>query len=261
MRVLAIIGSHRKANTYNVVKKVEEKIKQSMVFDFEYIFLKDVNLKNCIGCFQCIQKGHEFCPLDDDYKNILDKMNNSDGIILATPAYNFNITPLMMNFITRSAYNGHRPQFFKQHLMIIVTTAGIGISNVSKYLTEYVGKYWGFRTITKLGLLVTPYQRPEIQINNDIKKIAKTTTSFLGKLHLKSWKPHFNHILQFCTLRALWSLEEMKEAFPKDNKLYNSLKKKRYFYDINVNTFIYTVSCIYAEFIKILVKNTIKHEN
>lgn len=79
--------------------------------EFNYLFLKDINLKRCVGCFSCLQKGKNLCPLKDDRDKVFQQIMDSDGVIFASPAYNFNVTSLMKNFIDRFAYLGHRPQF------------------------------------------------------------------------------------------------------------------------------------------------------
>jgi len=58
MKILAIIGSPRKkGNSYKATKEVEERMKQLGKVEFEYLFLKDADLKMCSGCFNCVSKG------------------------------------------------------------------------------------------------------------------------------------------------------------------------------------------------------------
>jgi multimeric flavodoxin WrbA len=45
MKILAVIGSPRKGNTYKVVQLIEQKMKELGEIDFEYLFLKDIGLK------------------------------------------------------------------------------------------------------------------------------------------------------------------------------------------------------------------------
>ena len=54
MNILVIIGSLRKKNTYDTVRKIEEYHKNYSDFKYEYLFLKDINFKLCKGCFVCI---------------------------------------------------------------------------------------------------------------------------------------------------------------------------------------------------------------
>jgi|GEM_PF-5981230 len=55
-----------KSNTYKLTRKVEESMKQLGDVEFEYVFLKDIDLKTCLGCEFCFDKGEELCPLKDD---------------------------------------------------------------------------------------------------------------------------------------------------------------------------------------------------
>jgi len=34
--------------------------------EFDYLFLRDQNLKLCKGCFVCVTRGENLCPLKDD---------------------------------------------------------------------------------------------------------------------------------------------------------------------------------------------------
>ena len=91
MKVLAIIGSLRKGNTLDVVQEVEKHMKELGEVEFEYLFLKDANLELCKGCFNCLTKGDEFCPIKDDRVEIEKRMLESDGVILASPVYVHNL--------------------------------------------------------------------------------------------------------------------------------------------------------------------------
>jgi len=67
MKILAILGSPKgKGAGHKIVKKIEERIKAISDVEFEYLFLKDANLKLCTGCYNCMAKGEDTCPLKDD---------------------------------------------------------------------------------------------------------------------------------------------------------------------------------------------------
>ena len=97
MKILVIVGSLRKANTYNTLKKIEAFHKQISDCEYEYIFLKDIHFGLCKGCFICISKGEEHCPLRDDRDRIVQKIESSDGVILASPNYASNVSWLLFN--------------------------------------------------------------------------------------------------------------------------------------------------------------------
>lgn len=63
MKLLAICGSPRKGGTYKILNSMKDKFPD---VDYEIISLKDMELKDCYGCYTCINRGPEHCPLKDD---------------------------------------------------------------------------------------------------------------------------------------------------------------------------------------------------
>jgi multimeric flavodoxin WrbA len=121
------MGSPRKkGNTYHVVERIKERL---LAFDdsieFEYLFLKDCDLKPCTGCFACIAKGESLCPLKDDRDMIMSKMMEADGIIFAAPCYGLGVPAVMKNFIDRFSYTLHRPRFFDKCFLAVATVGGV----------------------------------------------------------------------------------------------------------------------------------------
>ena len=58
MKILAIMGSpNGKGSGYKIVKMIEDRMKAMGDVEFVYLFLKDTNLKSCIGCYTCMAKG------------------------------------------------------------------------------------------------------------------------------------------------------------------------------------------------------------
>jgi len=111
-KVTVFIGSPRKQATYQAAQEFAANLKSYGEIDIEYVFLKDYHLEYCRGCKSCFVKGEEFCPLKDDRDILLEKMNNSDGIIFATPNYSFQVSALMKTFLDRLGFVLHRPRFF-----------------------------------------------------------------------------------------------------------------------------------------------------
>jgi multimeric flavodoxin WrbA len=85
LKILAIMGSPRKGNSYNITKTIEEKMKSLGSVDFEYLFLKDVEVSKCSGCHLCIMKGEEKCPYNSDILKIEKMMMEADGVIFVSP--------------------------------------------------------------------------------------------------------------------------------------------------------------------------------
>ncbi len=87
MKILAIIGSGRKkGNTSSIasliLKRIEElAIVEKKQLQVEKLFLADYDLKHCLGCRNCMDRGEDKCPLKDDLKEIKTKIDEADAII------------------------------------------------------------------------------------------------------------------------------------------------------------------------------------
>ncbi len=137
----------------DIVKQFEHRLKELGDIDFEYVFLKDADLKECRGCGACLEKGEEFCPLKDEKTDIFQKMVYADRVIFASPVYSLQVTALLKNRLDRLAYVFHRPCFFHKTFMPIVTQGVYGVEGVLKYLDK-VARFWGFKPCPGLGLTV-----------------------------------------------------------------------------------------------------------
>jgi multimeric flavodoxin WrbA len=120
-KVTAFIGTASKKATYQAVQEFEQNLKQYGDIDFESVFLSDYHPELCWDCKQCFIKGEEYCPLTDDRDVLLKKMEQSDGIIFATPTYAFQVAARMKNFFDRLAFIDHRPRFFGKTCTAIAT--------------------------------------------------------------------------------------------------------------------------------------------
>ncbi|AEG19177.1 flavodoxin family protein [Methanobacterium paludis] len=232
MKILAIIGSPKgKGNSYKVTKEVEEKMNGMEDVTFEYLFLKDVDLQMCRGCFSCVIKGENFCPIKDDRAEIEDKMLKSDGIIFVTPCYCQNVSALMKNFIDRLSYVFHRPRFFNQKAMVLATTGGAGLKETLDYLSKL--EVWGFGPVITLGAIYPPWPASEgLKIKNN-KKIVGSVEEFYKKLKgQKHPSPGFNQYMHF---RFMKMTSDMKEYLPADNEFYKD--KNEFFYPVKINPF------------------------
>ncbi len=151
MKITAVMGSPHKGQTYRVVKAFEEKLKEYQEADFKYLFLNELNLKLCRGCGVCLERGEEYCPLDDDFKGVAKILLESDGVIFAAPVYSLQVPAQMKILLDRMAYVFHRPCFFHKTFIPIVTQGVYGAKDVLKYL-ESVAFFWGFRLCRGVGL-------------------------------------------------------------------------------------------------------------
>lgn len=151
MKVLVIMGSPRKGNTYRAAERIREIIQEKVPVEWEYVMLKEAHLEDCRGCYQCFERGEEYCTLKDEASLIEQKMKEADGVIFATPVYGFQVSYLMKLFIDRHGYIFHRPRFFRQKALLLTSAGAVGSKDVLKYLT-LVASIWGFDVAAKVGI-------------------------------------------------------------------------------------------------------------
>lgn len=179
-KVTIFIGSPGKQATYQAAEEFVTNFKAHMEINFEYVFLNDYNLGNCKGCKLCFNKGEEYCPLKDDRDLLIEKINNSDGVIFATPNYAFNVTAIMKNFLERISFIFHRPRFFSKVFMAIVFQGIYGGAAIVKYL-ENVGENLGFHVVK--GCCLTALEpRIAIEQKKITQELNKASTRFYKEL-------------------------------------------------------------------------------
>lgn len=99
MKLLAINGSRRKkGNTSYLIQSLLAPAYRGGV-QTEIIFLGDYNIGGCTGCEGC--KSTWECVIKDDFAQIVKKIDDADGIILASPTYWYSVTSDMKRFIDR----------------------------------------------------------------------------------------------------------------------------------------------------------------
>jgi multimeric flavodoxin WrbA len=194
-KVTAFIGTESKKATYKAVQEFEKNLKQYGDIDFEYVFLSDYHLEFCHGCKLCLIKGEEFCPSKDDRDILLEKMEHSDGIILATPTYAFQVSARMKNFLDRISFIYHRPRFFNKICTAVVTQGIYGGGNVLKYL-NFAGEGLGFR-VSKGCYFTTldPITKP--QEKKLIEEIKKASLRYYEELKRPISPPSFFRLMAF----------------------------------------------------------------
>jgi len=99
MKLLAINGSRRKkGNTSYLIQSLLVPADRDGV-QTEIIFLGDYNIGGCTGCEGC--KSNWECVIKDDFAQLVKKIDDADGIILASPTYWYSVTSDMKRFIDR----------------------------------------------------------------------------------------------------------------------------------------------------------------
>lgn len=239
MNILVIIGSPRtNGNTYKTIKIIEQRFKEKQRdVVFEYVQLSKANFENCKGCYVCIERGEEYCPLKDDREKIELQLKQADAVIFASPVYTYNISWIMKNFLDRFAYRCHRPDFHGKKAMVVVSTGAVGIEFVQFILSFMIGAM-GFVTCAKSGITYAPlHERNDKKTNRELTKLFKQIDLFYNRIiDNKPIKPSFIKLLTFKMQQKAFSKAPKNSA---DFKFWNDkgwLKdKETYFYNVKIN--------------------------
>lgn len=231
-KILTIVGSpKKKGNSYQAAKKLEEMMTSKGDYEFEYIFLKDFNLEECNGCFNCISKGIEYCPIKDDRDMIQKKMSKSDGLVLVSPVYVMTVSGLLKNFIDRMAYLCHRPEYHNKKAMLLTTTGGMGIKETLKYMELAVGA-WGYDVASECGLVNAPWPPTVTLKNKNSNILEKSAQKFDSSLKSAKQGVSFKNYMGFKIFQTI--SENVKDYIPADYVFY---KDKEYYYPTKIGIF------------------------
>jgi multimeric flavodoxin WrbA len=154
LKILSIVSSHRKSgNTARLIRCIENELqstarKENVPLELETIFLGHADIQLCRGCRLCFDKGEEMCPLKDELLFIRDKIQQADGIILASPIYVDDINGIMKNWIDRMAFNCHRPAFAGKKAIVLATSGSYTSKHALNTLNTALNT-WGFKIVGK----------------------------------------------------------------------------------------------------------------
>ncbi len=215
-KVIALIGSQQKNGTYGGVLQLENYLKSYGEMEFDNIFLHEYNLEYCRGCKLCFNKGEEYCPLKDDRDILIDKIQQADGIIFASPNYSFHVSARMKNLFDRLAFIIHRPRFFGKTCTAIVAQGITGGGKIVKYLNG-MGENFGFHA-TKGCVLATLEPSTEAMRKKNDKKIKMAAEGFYKELMRPTPSPSLFRLMLFRLTRI--RIRSMTNAEFRDFRYY-----------------------------------------
>ncbi len=117
--ILGICGSPRKKATFHVLSYALQELEEKG-FETELFTVRGKKINFCIHCDHCL-KAKE-CIFDDDMVELYDKIEDSEGLILASPVYNSGISAQLKAVMDRTrALFARNPDALKRK-------AGMGIA-------------------------------------------------------------------------------------------------------------------------------------
>ncbi len=102
MKVVAFNGSARKGgNTADMLKAVLVQLEANGI-ETELVELGGKKMHGCIACYKCFENKDGRCAVKNDFMNeCIERMNDTDGILLGSPTYYANISTEMKALIDR----------------------------------------------------------------------------------------------------------------------------------------------------------------
>lgn len=136
-KVLVLSSSPRKGGNSDTLCDFFVKGAQEAGNSVEKIFLKDKKINYCTGCGFCNTNDYTKCSQNDDMNEILDKMTDSDVIVMATPVYFYTMCGQMKTLIDRCCSRYTR--IVGKDFYFIMTAADGNKNCLNRTLEEFRG--------------------------------------------------------------------------------------------------------------------------
>ncbi|SDO59216.1 flavodoxin family protein [Desulforhopalus singaporensis] len=137
MRIIGIVGSPRKekGNTGRLMLEVLKSAQQQGA-TFETVALPGGTVLPCLACDTCHKKG--FCPQRDEFDDIMGRIMASDGIVLASPNYIFNVSAQLKAFMDRCCGVIHCLGFEGRYGASVVTSGGGDEAPIAEMMNHFM---------------------------------------------------------------------------------------------------------------------------
>jgi len=204
---------------------------------FDHLWLGDADLRVCRGCYACLLHGEERCPLDDDRAEIEQPILDADGVIFASPVYAMGMTALMKSLLDRLAYTMHRPRFFDQTALIVVSAGAAGIKETQNAIPAV--RYMGFDMAGgRVGLRMLPRPWTRAERRRILVETERAGRRFFHALERERRPaPGFMDVAYFRIQQAVYDVN--REQQPADYEYFADHGRlnpsRRWYVDVPVN--------------------------
>ncbi len=227
MKIIAICGSPRKKNTYSALNTIKDNFPD---IDYKILMLKEIHFELCKGCYVCVLRGEEKCPLKDYRDMLVEEMLAADGVIFASPVYSHMISAISKNFFDRFGFYAHRPYFFEKYAMSLATYSGYGAEEALKYMDKMLGVF-GFNLVPPLELQFQPGKVSEKQKEVNKKKAIDAFNTLINRIKKGGKdKPSLDMMVPFGVFKYVSQIA--KKTMVADYEYYKD--KTDYYYDAKI---------------------------
>ncbi len=160
MKIAVIMGSPKgmKGYTGTLIKPMLDAIREAGA-EVTIFSLGKLKVYFCKACTEICHKTG-LCHQDDDCRTIIEGMLESDGVIFATPNYNYNVTAQLKALIDRCNLPLHCQRFAGKYSAIAVTCGGSDPEVVEDYLKEILTSF-GFRLAGSISGVQMQFEDPD----------------------------------------------------------------------------------------------------
>lgn len=137
MNIVAIVGGPRvEGNTSYLVDQALAEA-QKLGIGTEKFVLTSYLVAPCQGHDDC--ESQTVCKLTDDGTKIMEKFRTADGVIIATPVHNLNVSTQLKAFIDRTRFfRSHNMKIEAKHGACIAIAANTGTDETLAILKRYL---------------------------------------------------------------------------------------------------------------------------
>lgn len=119
MKVLIINGSpHSKGNTSIALNEMVKIFEKESV-ETKIIHVGNKVIRGCIGCGKCFEKGK--CVFDDIVNETATLLEESDGVVIASPVYYGSANGTLISFLDRLFFSTHFDKTMKAGASVAVS--------------------------------------------------------------------------------------------------------------------------------------------
>jgi multimeric flavodoxin WrbA len=193
MSVTAFVGSARRLGvTHRAARRFLDELESLGDVRGELVFLSDHDIGLCRGCKACFIRGEESCPLHDDRDLLIEKMTRSDGVVLASPVYSFQVSAHVKAFLDRLGFAFHRPRFHGKAYTSIAVEGRYGGRDVVRYL-DFVGGALGFNVVkgSRVVCRKNPDTADEPMMDEERRRMEEVLARHARRFHELLARPPF----------------------------------------------------------------------
>ena len=122
--VIVEASPKRDGNSVTLAKELIRGLAVNPLAEITELYLDDLDIGFCRGCWSCLKLGEPGCVMDDDMTWIYPKLNEADVIVFATPIYWWHINAQMKKFIDRleGLLDGNGPNNLSGKKLVLLLT-------------------------------------------------------------------------------------------------------------------------------------------